>query len=206
MVCVIIYSQGDAHINMEKFFFPVGILAMLSIPMYLWGSQLPQFGEYRLKFVSAKQREFSRSIVGILPWFLSISTLLGIQQHSPTYAQRNKQLETLIKEMPSDKMIAHYDSLAKRVYPGALWGLSYETALTATLNGEKAVKTPPTKTMKAMTTEELDAWSEIQKSIGDSVFIGAPFEMPQRIDRLNRRYFQFEQGTTYQLWNPAANR
>jgi hypothetical protein len=206
MVCVIIYSQGDAHINMEKFFYPVGVLAMLSIPMYLWGSQLPQFGDYRLKFVSAKQRELSRSIVGILPWFMSISTLLGIQQHSPTYAQRNKQLETLVKEMPSDKMIVHYDSLAKRVYPGALWGLSYETALTTALNGEKASQKLPIKTMKAMTTEELDAWSEIQKRIGDSVFIGAPFEMPQRIDRLNRRYFEFEQGTTYQLWNPAANR
>jgi hypothetical protein len=59
--------------------------------------------------------------------------------------------------------------------------------------------------MKAMSTEELSDWENIQHRIGDTVIIGAPFEMPQRIDQLNPRYFQFEQGTTYQQWNPAAN-
>jgi hypothetical protein len=206
MVCVIVYSQGDAHINMEKFFYPMSVLAMLSIPMYLWASHLPQFGEYRLKFVSAKQRELSRSIVGILPWFMSVSTLLGIQQHSPTYTNRYQQLHALITAMPNEKMIAHYDSLSSRVHPGSLWGLSYETALTSVLNQERTGHSGPVKSMKAMSTEEIADWDETQKRIGDSLLIGAPFEMPQRIDRLNRRYFKFEQGTTYQLWNPATNR
>lgn len=206
VVCLIIYSQGDAHINMEKFFYPVAVVAMLSIPMYLWSSQRPEFGHYRLKFITAKQRDFSRNIVGILPWFMALSQLLGIQQHSPTYINRQQQLHALITAMPNDKMIAHYDSLSSRVHPGSLWGLSYETALTSVLNQEKIGHCGTVKSMKAMSTEEIADWDETQKRIGDSLLIGAPFEMPQRIDRLNRRYFQFEQGTTYRLWNPATNR
>jgi hypothetical protein len=156
-------------------------------------------------------------MVGILPWFLSLSMLLGIQKYRPIYQNRIVQLKALVKEMPSTKMISHQDTLSQRVFPGALWGLSYETALISSMNDDENNQWLPerrnglnikwkTKTMKAMNSEELGDWENIQHRIGDTVVIGAPFEMPQRTDRLNPRYFKFEQGTTYQKWNPAANR
>lgn len=206
IVAVVIYAKGDAHINMEKFFYPIGVLALLSISVYLWGSQEPQHSAYRLKFIMAKQREISKSMIGILPWFLSINMLLGIQKYSPDYSNRKAQLQSLTASMPGAKMMAHYDTLSARIFPGSLWGLSYETALITAINKERTGEPSTLKSMKAMTSQELADWGETQKKIGDSLLIGAPFEMPQRIDRLNRRYFEFEQGTTYQLWNPAANR
>jgi len=217
MIALLIYSQGDAHINMEKFFYPIAVMAMLSIPTYLWASQRPQYGEYRLVRLTPKQSAFSRSMVGILPWFLSLSMLLGIQKYRPIYQNRIVQLKALVKEMPSTKMISHQDTLSQRVFPGSLWGLSYETALISSMYDDENNQWLPesrnglitngkTKTMKAMNSEELGDWENIQHRIGDTVVIGAPFEMPQRTDRLNPRYFKFEQGTTYQKWNPAANR
>ncbi len=203
VVSLLIYSQGDAHINMEKFFFPVAVISMLSIPAYLWGSQRPKFGEYRLYKLTAKQRELSQSLIGILPWFLALSMLLGIQKHSPTYTNRKHQLFTLVDAMPHGKMIAHYDTLSKRIFPGSLWGLPYETALASAFNaaqGSDLVELPPTKTMKPMSSEELADWSNIQSRIGDTVVIGAPFEMPQPIAKLNRRYFRYQTKTTYQQW------
>jgi hypothetical protein len=142
--------------------------------------------------------------------------LLGIQKYSPIYKNRITQVKLLVDQMPSAKMISHYDTLSQRVFPGSLWGLTYETALISCMHSTSISKThidenghlnkaPRTKTIKAMSAEELGDWENIQHRIGDTVIIGAPFEMPQRIDQLNPRYFKFEQGTTYQQWNPAAN-
>jgi len=216
MIALLIYSQGDAHINMEKFFYPIAVVTMMSIPAYLWASQRPKHGEYRLVQLTAKQRGLSHSLIGILPWFLSLNMLLGIQKYSPIYKNRITQVKLLVDQMPSAKMISHYDTLSQRVFPGSLWGLTYETALISCMHSTSISKThidenghvnkaPRTKTIKAMSAEELGDWENIQHRIGDTVIIGAPFEMPQRIDQLNPRYFKFEQGTTYQQWNPAAN-
>lgn len=203
IIALLIYSQGDAHINMEKFFYPVALISMLSIPAYLWASERPQFGQYRLQFLTAKQREFSRSLIGILPWFLALSMLLGIQKHSAGYANRIQQLQGLIGTMHHNKMVAHYDTLSLRVFPGSLWGLSYETALVSMMDKKAKSRDcvrDETKTMKPMTTEELLDWTNIEKRIGDSLLIGAPFEMPQPIAKLNQRYFRFKTKTTYQRW------
>jgi hypothetical protein len=203
VVSLLIYSQGDAHINMEKFFFPVAVISMLSIPVYLWGSQRPKFGEYQLYRLTAKRRQLSHSLIGIIPWFLALGMLLGIQKHSPNYTNRKTQLFALVDAMPHGKMIAHYDTLSKRIFPGSLWGLPYETALASAFNAEsihRPVQLYPTKTMKPMNVEELADWKNIEKRIGDSLMIGAPFEMPQPIVKLNPRYFWYQTKTTYQKW------
>lgn len=203
VVSLLIYSQGDAHINMEKFFYPIAIIAMLSIPSYFWASQRPEFREYRLYNLTAKQRQLSQNLIGILPWFMALSMLLGIQKYSRNYTNRKTQLYGLIDKMPHNKMVAHYDFLSKQIFPGSLWGLSYETALVSAMDSKAKSEDylgNDTKTMKPMTTEELLDWTNIEKRIGDSLLIGAPFEMPQPIAKLNQRYFRFKTKTTYQRW------
>ena len=133
----------------------------------------------------------------------SLSMLLGIQKHSAGYANRIQQLQGLIGTMHHNKMVAHYDTLSLRVFPGSLWGLSYETALVSMMDKKAKSRDcvrDETKTMKPMTTEELLDWTNIEKRIGDSLLIGAPFEMPQPIAKLNQRYFRFKTKTTYQRW------
>ena len=177
LAAVLIYSQGDAHINMEKFFYPIAVIGMLSIGIQTRTQQL----------------------ISIPLWFLAFSMMLGIQKHLPNYAERKQLLIDLVKAQPHAKLLIQQpaedqgsdtnDSVAKIAnalsQKGSLWGLSYETAIAS-----KWIGLNETRTAKIMSTEEIKDWPTTTKQIADSLFIGAPFEQPQPINRLNHRYFR----------------
>ena len=178
LASVLIYSQGDAHINMEKFFYPIAVIGMLSIGIQTRSQQL----------------------ISIPLWFLAFSMMLGIQKHLPNYAERKQLLFDLVKMQPHAKLLIQQpaeeqgantnNSVAKITnalsQKGSLWGLSYETAIASKLIGLNE-----TRTAKIMSPEEIKDWPTTNKQIADSLFIGAPFEQPQPINRLNHRYFRF---------------
>ena len=178
LAAVLIYSQGDAHINMEKFFYPIAVIGMLSIGIQTRTQQL----------------------ISIPLWFLAFSMMLGIQKHLPNYAERKQLLFDLVKVQPHAKLLIQHpaeeqgantnNSVAKITnalsQKGSLWGLSYETAIAS-----KWIGLNETRTAKIMSPEEIKDWPTTNKQIADSLFIGAPFEQPQPINRLNHRYFRF---------------
>ena len=178
LAAVLIYSQGDAHINMEKFFYPIAVIGMLSIGIQTRSQQL----------------------ISIPLWFLAFSMMLGIQKHLPNYAERKQLLFDLVKMQPHAKLLIQQpaeeqgantnNSVAKITnalsQKGSLWGLSYETAIAS-----KWIGLNETRTAKIMSPEEIKDWPTTNSKIADSLFIGAPFEQPQPINRLNHRYFRF---------------
>ncbi len=178
LAAVLIYSQGDAHINMEKFFYPIAVIGMLSIGIQTRSQQL----------------------ISIPLWFLAFSMMLGIQKQLPNYAERKQLLFDLVKMQPHAKLLIQQpaedlgpdtnDSVAKITnalsQKGSLWGLSYETAIAS-----KWIGLNETRTAKIMSPEEIKDWPTTNSQIADSLFIGAPFEQPQPINRLNHRYFRF---------------
>ena len=176
LAAVLIYSQGDAHINMEKFFCPIAVIGMLSIGIQTRSQQL----------------------ISIPLWFLAFSMMLGIQKHLPNYTERKQLLIDLVKAQPQSKLLIQHpaedqgsnNSVAKITnalsQKGSLWGLSYETAIAS-----KWIGLNETRTAKIISTEEIKEWPTTNSQIADSLFIGAPFEQPQPINRLNHRYFRF---------------
>ena len=186
LAAVLIYSQGDAHINMEKFFYPIAVIGMLSIGIQTRSQQL----------------------ISIPLWFLAFSMMLGIQKHLPNYAERKQLLFDLVKAQPQAKLIIQQpaedqgpnNSVAKITnvlsQKGSLWGLSYETAIAS-----KWIGLNETRTAKIMSPEEIKEWPTTNSQIANSLFIGAPFEQPQPINRLNHRYFRFAKNQNYRM-NP----
>ena len=188
LAAVLIYSQGDAHLNMEKFFYPIAVIGMLSIGIQTRSQQL----------------------ISIPLWFLAFSMMLGIQKHLPNYTERKQLLIDLVKAQPHAKLLIQQpaedlgpdtnDSVAKITnalsQKGSLWGLSYETAIAS-----KWIGLNETRTAKIMSTEEIKEWPTTNSQIADSLFIGAPFEQPQPINRLNHRYFRFAKNQNYRM-NP----
>jgi len=186
LAAVLIYSQGDAHINMEKFFYPIAVIGMLSIGIQTRTQQL----------------------ISIPLWFLAFSMMLGIQKHLPNYAERKQLLFDLVKVQPHAKLLIQQptedqeantnNSVAKITnalsQKGSLWGLSYETAIAS-----KWIGLNETRTAKIMSPEEIKDWPTTNKQIADSLFIGAPFEQPQPINRLNHRYFRFAKNQNYRI-------
>jgi hypothetical protein len=176
LATVLIYSQGDAHINMEKFFYPIAVIGMLSIGI----------------------QSRSQQLISIPLWFLAFSMMLGIQKHLPNYTGRKQLLFDLVKVQPHAKLLIQQpaedqgsnNSVAKITnalsQKGSLWGLSYETAIAS-----KWIALNETRTAKIMSPEEIKDWPTTNSQIADSLFIGAPFEQPQPINRLNHRYFRF---------------
>ena len=186
LAAVLIYSQGDAHINMEKFFYPIAVIGMLSIGIQTRSPQL----------------------ISIPLWFLAFSMMLGIQKHLPNYTERKQLLFDLVKAQPHAKLLIQQpaedqgpnNSVAKITnalsQKGSLWGLSYETAIAS-----KWIGLNETRTAKIMSPEEIKDWPTTNSQIADSLFIGAPFEQPQPINRLNHRYFRFAKNQNYRM-NP----
>jgi len=203
IAAVLIYSQGDAHIHMEKFFYPVAVTGMMSIAIYQWKEI------QAMATPDSPQKTKKSSLtqwISVPLWFMSFSMMLGIQEHLPTYRHRKQLLFELTTAQnatkcivlqpaptasvgPNEKMVKMVDSLSQL---GSLWGLSYETAIASTWLGLEN-----TRTTKIMTPEEFLQWSSINQSITDSLFIGAPFEQPQPIQQLNRRYFRFPINQNY---------
>ena len=204
LAAVLIYSQGDAHINMEKFFYPIAVIGMLSIGIIQWTSEKQalastnQIDEQPSHGNGIQTR--TQQLISIPLWFLAFSMMLGIQKHLPNYAERKRLLFDLVKVQPHAKLLIQQpaeeqgantnNSVAKITnalsQKGSLWGLSYETAIAS-----KWIALNETRTAKIMSPEEIKDWPTTNKQIADSLFIGAPFEQPQPINRLNHRYFRF---------------
>jgi len=218
LVAVLIYSQGDAHINMEKFFSPIAVIGMLSIGIFQCAAEKSvlasmnqideQPGAHAQNQTKAQSR--SQQLISIPLWFLAFSMMLGIQKHLPNYAERKQLLFDLVKVQPHAKLLIQQpaedqgsdtnDSVAKITnalsQKGSLWGLSYETAIAS-----KWIGLNETRTAKIISTEEIKEWPTTNSQIADSLFIGAPFEQPQPINRLNHRYFRFAKNQNYRM-NP----
>lgn len=206
LAAVLIYSQGDAHINMEKFFYPIAVIGMLSIGIFQWAAEKQaiastnqideQPGAHAQNQTKAQTR--TQQLISIPLWFLAFSMMLGIQKHLPNYTERKKLLFDLVKVQPHAKLLIQHpaedqapnNSVAKITnalsQKGSLWGLSYETAIAS-----KWIGLNETRTAKIMSPEEIKEWPTTNSKIADSLFIGAPFEQPQPINRLNHRYFRF---------------
>ena len=206
LAAVLIYSQGDAHINMEKFFYPIAVIGMLSIGIFQWAAEKQaiastnqideQPGAHAQNQTKAQTR--TQQLISIPLWFLAFSMMLGIQKHLPNYTERKKLLIDLVKVQPHAKLLIQHpaedqapnNSFAKITnalsQKGSLWGLSYETAIAS-----KWIGLNETRTAKIMSPEEIKEWPTTNSKIADSLFIGAPFEQPQPINRLNHRYFRF---------------
>ena len=216
LAAVLIYSQGDAHINMEKFFYPIAVIGMLSIGIFQWAAEKQgiastnqideQPGAHAQNQTKAQSR--TQQIISIPLWFLAFSMMLGIQKHLPNYTERKQLLIDLVKAQPHVKLLIQQpaedlgpdtnDSVAKITnalsQKGSLWGLSYETAIAS-----KWIGLNETRTAKIMSTEEIKEWPTTNSQIADSLFIGAPFEQPQPINRLNHRYFRFAKNQNYRI-------
>jgi hypothetical protein len=222
LAAVLIYSQGDAHINMEKFFYPIAVIGMLSIGIYQWNGKKSvlasmdqideQPGAYAQNQTKAQSR--TQQLISIPLWFLAFSMMLGIQKHLPNYAERKQLLFDLVKVQPHAKLLIQQpaeeqgantnDTVAKIAnalsQKGSLWGLSYETAIASKLIGLNE-----THTAKIMSPEEIKDWPTTHKQIADSLFIGAPFEQPQPINRLNHRYFRFAKNQYFASTPPTTS-
>lgn len=209
LAAILIYSQGDAPINMEKFFYPIAVIGMMSIGIYQWSAEKSTFASASQIDEQTIERPSKQSstqhIISIPLWFLAFSMILGIQKHSPQYTQRKQQLfqlvhhqnhaKLLIQQPPENQTENRNDSaeiLVKALsQKGSLWAISYETAIASEWNGLKE-----THTLKVMTPDEIKDWPNINKEIADSLFIGAPFEQPQPINQLNTKYFRFNKNQT----------
>jgi hypothetical protein len=212
LAAVLIYSQGDAHINMEKFFYPIAVIGMLSIGIFQWAAEKSilastnQIDEQPGNQTKAQTQQ----LISIPLWFLAFSMMLGIQKHLPNYTGRKQLLIDLVKVQPHAKLLIQQpaedqgpdtnNSVAKITnalsQKGSLWGLSYEIAIAS-----KWIGLNETRTAKIMSTEEIKEWPTTNSKIADSLFIGAPFEQPQPINRLNQRYFRFAKNQNYRM-NP----
>ena len=212
LAAVLIYSQGDAHINMEKFFYPIAVIGMLSIGIFQWAAEKSilastnQIDEQPGNQTKAQTQQ----LISIPLWFLAFSMMLGIQKHLPNYTERIQLLFDLVKAQPQSKLLIQQtaenlgpdtnDSVVKITnalsQKGSRWGLSYETAIAS-----KWIGLNETRTAKIMSTEEIKEWPTTNSQIADSLFIGAPFEQPQPINRLNHRYFRFAKNQNYRM-NP----
>jgi hypothetical protein len=212
LAAILIYSQGDAHINMEKFFYPIAVIGMLSMGVFQWNeektalastnSMNEQLGAHNQNQTKAHAR--IQQLIGISIWFLAFSMMLGIQKHQPNYAERKQLLFDLVRTQPHAKLLIQQpaedhgakNNVAKIAnalsQKGSLWGLSYETAIAS-----KWIGLNETRTAKIMSPEEIKDWSTTDKQIADSLFICAPFEQPQPICRLNHRYFRFAKNQKY---------
>ena len=196
LAAVLIYSQGDAHINMEKFFYPIAVIGMLSIG------------------IQNRTQPRTQQLISIPLWFLAFSMMLGIQKHLPNYAERKRLLFDLVKVQPHAKLLIQQpaeeqgantnDTVAKIAnalsQKGSLWGLSYETAIAS-----KWIGLNETHTAKIMSPEEIKAWPTTNSQIADSLFIGAPFEQPQPINRLNHQYFRFAKNQYFASTPPTTS-
>ena len=220
LAAVLIYSQGDAHINMEKFFYPIAVIGMLSIGIYQWkasGATMastnqingqPNGGNENQTQSHIESQTRIQQLISIPLWFLAFSMMLGIQKHLPNYAERKQLLFDLVKVQPHAKLLIQQpaedqgantnDTVAKIAnaisQKGSLWGLSYETAIAS-----KWIGLNETHTVKIMSPEEIKDWPTTHSRIADSLFIGAPFEQPQPINRLNHKYFRFAKNQTYRI-------
>lgn len=212
LAAILIYSQGDAHINMEKFFYPIAVIGMLSMGVFPWNANNSvlastnpideQPGAYAHNQTKARSR--TQQIIGIPLGFLAFSMMLGIQKHLPNYTERKQLLFDLVKTQPHAKLLIQQpdedhranNNVAKIAnalsQKGSLWGLSYETAIAS-----KWIGLNETRTAKIMSPEEIKDWPTTNSQINDSLFIGAPFEQPQPINRLNHRYFRFAKNQKY---------
>ncbi len=200
LTAVLIYSQGDAHINMDKFFYPIAVIGMLSIGIYQWNSEKSVLASMNQIDKQPGAQPRTQQLISIPLWFLAFSMMLGIQKHLPNYAGRKQLLFDLVKAQPHAKLLIQQpaegkgantnDTVAKIAIAlsqkGSLWGLSYETAIASKLIGLNEAHTA-----KIMSPEEIKDWPTTNSQIADSLFIGAPFEQPQPINRLNHRYFRF---------------
>ncbi len=222
LAAVLIYSQGDAHINMEKFFYPIAVIGMLSIGIYQWkaiGATLastnqingqPNGGNENQTQSHIESQTRIQQLISIPLWFLAFSMILGIQKHLPNYSERKQLLFDLVKlqpqaklliQQPSEEQVLNDDNNVAKIaialsQKGSLWGLSYETAIAS-----KLIDLKETHTVKIMSPEEIKDWPTTSSRIADSLFIGAPFEQPQPINRLNHRYFKFAKN---QYFTPAS--
>lgn len=150
----------------------------------------------------------TQQLISIPLWFLAFSMMLGIQKHLPNYAGRKQLLFDLVKVQPHAKLLIQQpagdqgentnDTVAKIAnalsQKGSLWGLSYETAIAS-----KLIDLNEIHTAKIMSPEEIKDWPTTHSQIADSLFIGAPFEQPQPINRLNHRYFRFAKNQNYRI-------
>lgn len=216
LAAVMIYSQGDAHINMEKFFYPVAVIGMLSIGIYQWNAEKLTHalaGKINEQSLNSPRNQINiqtrtQHLTGIPLWFLAFSMILGIQKHSPKYTQRKRQLFQLVHHQNHDKLLIQQphgnqtenknnrtEILAKALSQnGSMWALSYETAIASEWNGLKE-----SHTIKIMSPSEIKDWPATNRQIADSLFIGAPFEQPQPINLLNKRYFRFAKNQNYRI-------
>jgi hypothetical protein len=200
---------------MEKFFYPVAVIDMLSIGLYQWNSEKSVFaamnniheqqGEHAQNQTKSQSR--IQQLISIPLWFLAFSMMLGIQKYLPNYAERKQLLFDLAKSQTQAKLLIQQpdgdqvnpnNSEAKIAHAlsqkGSLWGLIYETAIASKLIGLKE-----TRTTKIMSPEQIKDWPTTNELIADSLFIGAPFEQPQPIHRLNHKYFRFANNQKYHV-------
>jgi hypothetical protein len=212
LAAVLIYSQGDAHINMEKFFYPIAVIGMLSIGIFQWAAEKQAIASTNQidEQPGNQTKAQTQQLISIPLWFLAFSMMLGIQKHLPNYTGRKQLLIDLVKVQPHAKLLIQQpaedqgpdtnNSVAKITnalsQKGSLWGLSYEIAIAS-----KWIGLNETRTAKIMSPEEIKEWPTTNSKIADSLFIGAPFEQPQPINRLNQRYFRFAKNQNYRM-NP----
>ena len=181
---------------MEKFFYPIAVIGMLSIG------------------IQNRTQPRTQQLISIPLWFLAFSMMLGIQKHLPNYAVRKQLLFDLVKVQPHAKLLIQQpagdqgtntnDTVAKIAnalsQKGSLWGLSYETAIAS-----KLIDLNETHTAKIMSPEEIKDWPTTHSQIADSLFIGAPFEQPQPINRLNHQYFRFAKNQYFASTPPTTS-
>jgi hypothetical protein len=105
----------------------------------------------------------------------------------------------LLIQQPAEEQGANTNDTVAKIanalsQKGSLWGLSYETAIAS-----KWIGLNETHTAKIMSPEEIKDWPTTHSQIADSLFIGAPFEQPQPIHRLNHKYFRFAKNQNYRI-------
>ena len=195
---------------MEKFFYPIAVIGMLSIGIFQWAAEKQAIASTNQidEQPGNQTKAQTPQLISIPLWFLAFSMMLGIQKHLPNYTERKQLLINLVKAQPHAKLLIQQpaedqgsnNSVAKITnalsQKGSLWGLSYETAIAS-----KWIGLNETRTAKIMSPEEIKDWPTTNSQIADSLFIGAPFEQPQPINRLNHRYFRFAKNQNYSM-NP----
>ena len=197
---VIVYSDGDATINMEKFFYPVSILGILSLAFYHSLSNSPKYGMISTKD-HAIRFNYTNKITNFIPWFIALCFVLNVQKPLPFYQNRLLQLEKITRKMKNNKEIQADETLQKSIF-GSTWAIPYETALSSTRMHLSSTHT--IKNENFATILDSAKMKEIQRRIGDSLFLGAIFELPQSIQAINSHYFNFPKGTRYRVVNQNA--
>ncbi len=192
---VIVYSDGDATINMEKFFYPVSILGILSLAFY---SSLSNSAKYGTTFSKDKAIRFNytNKIINFIPWFIALCFMINLQYPLALYQNRLLQLEKITRQMKNNKEIQADEFLQKKLI-GSTWAIPYETALTSTRMNLSSTHT--IKNENFATILDPEKMKEMQIRIGDSLFLGAVFELPQSIQAINSQYFYFPAKSCYQV-------